>query len=332
MDQRKLRFSIFTGAFCVLFALLLINILLQLRNGRRTYEQSSESKVGSEIPSGAVPSQVVDTGAKATAQKQSGSIRIGDSGLGYSFTVPPGWQAQKTANNITLTNPDVAGHILIFATFGQTRQQVLLTMREGVLEEGVVFLPESQIRQMGNDTFAGQYTGSLNGQPVKVRGIGMFYEDLGGVYIGGIASPEQYSRDLSNAADTIVNSMQFKKPEVPAQLIEHFSGPWWSFNNGEYETAYLSANGDYKHTYESSVYAENTNTYGEVTSYGSSFTEQCSSGTWTVRGDVNKGVIIIRFHDGSQESLPYRVYVQNGKAYYSEYLIGGIHWKKGTVY
>jgi len=287
--------------------------------------QTTYTQPPQPTPQPTYPQQGTSQPAQAT------STMLGDPGWGFSFAAPQGWQGQKTPQSIVLTNSSIVGSIVVFPHTDTSLQQVHMNMQQGLVEEGVQLAPVTQVANMGNNAVAADYGGIVNGTQMKARGIGTFNPNGGGAYIIALASPEQYSQQLANAANSIAANMQYSQPQTSSTLVQHFAGQWWRYNEGATLTAYLSPDGRFSDTYEYTAHVENRDQYGDVSSTATILSNEQTTGRWSVRGDTNRGVLIITYDDGTQDTMNYQVHVENGQAFYNEYLFDGQLWNKGPL-
>lgn len=286
--------------------------------------QAASARPAQPMPQPTPPQQGTNQSARAT------SATLGDPSWGFSFAAPQGWTGQKTAQNITLTNSSIAGTIVVFPHTDSSLQQVHTNMQQGLVEESVNLSPVTQITRLNNNTLAADYSGMVNGQQMKARGVGTFNPNGGGAYIVALVSPQQYSQQLANAAESIAANMQYSQPRTSSNLVQHFAGQWWTYNatTAVYETAHLGADGSFSSSSEYSAHVEATDGYGTVTSTGDVYSSDENSGRWIVRGNIDSGVLIITYPDGSQDHLNYQVHIENGQRT-NTYSFDGQVWHKG---
>lgn len=117
----------------------------------------------------------------------------------------------------------------------------------------------------------------------------------------------------------------FAEPPAPGadspqagELARHFVGTWVAVTSNTETRVQLAANGQYSYGYSSSYSGED---------WGTAHEDQ-DRGRWTVRGDREKGALIFTSEDGGQETCEYRVHVEKGQTYWSEYWIDGSLYAK----
>jgi len=132
---------------------------------------------------------------------------------------------------------------------------------------------------------------------------------------GGVLSiiyPEGYTLNFKKSAAAKTEKPQDKG--APSDLARHFAGAWKNYTQYTENLVVLNADGTYGQRYTSS--------YGSEES-GSAAGESHAQGRWTVRGTREKGVISFAGNDGSSSEYEYRVHVENGEVYWSEYYFNG---------
>lgn len=272
-----------------------------------------------------------NTGSGSVLPPAGAGVLI-DLGPGLKLQCPAGWQPYQEPERVILRHGTIPGTIVILIHTDTTLQQVQANMQIGISEPTARLTPVTAIQMHGSSAVAADYSGMVDGQPMKARGIGTFSPN-GGAYIIAMAPPNQYGQPLASAAASVAAGLQYTQVQASPQasnLVQHFAGPWWSYNEGATQTAYLSPDGRFSDSYEYSAHVENTDQYGNVSSTGDVYNQEGSSGRWSVRGDINRGVLTIMYNDGTQDVLNYQVHVANGQTYYSEYYFEGQLWSKGS--
>jgi len=265
------------------------------------------------------------TGVAASSAISGGEV--GDPNWGFKFRPPEGWKSQKTDEFILLGHDTIAGAIFVLPHMEESFEAVQMQMQRGLSEESVQLSPISGLQAFGNNAIGGEYSGVADGQQVKARGIGTFSPYGGGAYIVAMTVPDKYGPQLAGAADAIARGMQYFKVEV-SELMQHFAGTWVHTTKSTLTNITLGADGSYSDTYEAGYYGDFKNGLGDSTgSWGAASNKQ-SAGRWTVRGNKQQGVIVIKLSDGTEKTLEYRVFVEKGQTYWNEYLFNGEHYGK----
>jgi hypothetical protein len=114
-----------------------------------------------------------------------------------------------------------------------------------------------------------------------------------------------------------------------ADLMRHFAGTWWSATKNTETHVTLTPDGLYFEDYESSYSGTTTDQYGNPDMSWGGANQQNAQGTWSVQGTREQGTITILLQNGNQREINYRVHVENGQVYWSEYYFNGdLYWKK----
>ena len=106
-------------------------------------------------------------------------------------------------------------------------------------------------------------------------------------------------------------------------LMSHFAGTWWNATTNTETNVTLTADGRYFESYSASYSGGSSDQYGNSDMSWGSAGDQNAQGTWTVRGTREQGVLTIFFNNGNQREINYRVHVENGEVYWSEYYFNG---------
>ena len=251
---------------------------------------------------------------------------IGDANWGFKFQPPQGWKSQKSDRVVVLGHNTIAGAILVLPHTATSFQEVQEQMQKGLSEEEVQLSLTSSLQTIGSNAVAGDYAGIFNGQQVKAHGIGTFSPYGGGAYIIALTIPDKYSPQLSSAADAIAKGIQFFKVDV-SDLVTHFSGTWVNYTKNTETKMVLAPNGEYFNNYESS-YSSGEYRYSNPTVDWGIAGQNQTRGRWTVRGNREQGVIIIKSQDGSETVIEYKVHVEKGQTYWNEYWFNGALYSK----
>ncbi len=278
---------------------------------------ASRSPAPSALPGSRAPSG-------ASARPASGEV-ASDPSWGFRFNVPAGWKIKKEAAGAILGHDTIAGAILVFPHTAASMQEVQQQMQQGLSEENSELRPEGNIGRIGENGVGGIYQGRYQGQQVKARGIGTFSPGGGGAYILGISTPEKFSGELAQAADSLARSLEPARVEV-SEVMQYFVGTWFSYTKNTSNEVTLYADGTFSMNYEAS-YSGTPDSSG-ATGWGLA-RQNRNRGRWTVRGSRTSGVIILKYPDGGTEEVQYRVHQERGETFWSEYYFdGNLYGKK----
>jgi hypothetical protein len=212
-------------------------------------------------------------------------------------------------------------------------EQATAQMQEGITEEGVALYPAGAVaRHEGENALVVEYSGVFEGQQAKARGIGTLSPHGGGAFILAITTPESFGPELTAAADEIAAAVRYFRVDV-SDLVQHFAGRWASYsgNSGGGTLSNLTFNPDGSFVDDSETsYNMNTSSDGwgtPDTNVGATGVNR-SRARWTVRGTREAGLITIHLPDGGESTIEYRVFVERGQTYWTEYLFNGRHYAK----
>jgi hypothetical protein len=253
----------------------------------------------------------------------SAAQAVSDPSWGFSFTAPSGWKFQKDANGAILGHDTIAGMILVFphtaATMAEMRQQMGQGFNEQTFQLGV----SGSLKSLSTSALAGECEGYASGQQVKGRALGAMSPYGGGAYVLAITTPQMYGKDLTAAAEKIVQSMKFVKNDT-AGLMRALAGTWATMSSNSQSQFTLGSDGRFSEYSESTYSGSSTDQYGnDAGSWGTGSTAQ-GQGKWTVRGTKEGGTIIFTYTDGHSSSYAFEVHVENNKVFWNEYYFGGI--------
>jgi hypothetical protein len=111
-------------------------------------------------------------------------------------------------------------------------------------------------------------------------------------------------------------------PVAPvSELMAQFAGTWATMTKNTETRVTLTAQGEFYSGYESSYSGRFDGGGGWGQANASS-----ERGRWAVRGDRRQGLITLTYQNGNQTQVSYRVHVENGETYWSEY------WFNGDLY
>ena len=252
---------------------------------------------------------------------------VGNPSWGFSFQVPTGWLYQQTEDGVILGHNSIAGMILVMPHMASTMQEVRSEMESGMIEEGMELYPSGPLKTLSNTILAGEYQGVFQFQQVRAHCLGTLSpQGGGGAFIIAMTTPQMYGAALTGPADSIAKSMQYRKMDT-GNLLAHFAGTWVHYSQYGQTTVTLAPNGDYYYQDERS-YSGNLSDGTFNTGTWSAGGQSQEKARWTVRGDKEKGYLIISYPDGSRENVEYRVFVERGQVYWTEYLFDGTHYRK----
>jgi hypothetical protein len=140
-------------------------------------------------------------------------------------------------------------------------------------------------------------------------------------YAGG---EEPADNDESSYKESAAQS----QPPASSDLMQHFAGTWWNATTNTETEVTLTADGRYIESSSSSYSGGSSDQYGNSDMNWGAASDNAAQGSWTARGNRERGELIITFQDGSQKVFPYQVHVENGEVYWSEYYFNGVLYGK----
>ncbi len=99
---------------------------------------------------------------------------IHEPAIGIEFTVPEGWQYQKTEAGYVMGHNNLAGLIIVATLPYKTMAEMRQAAYEGIQEEGGTMLQiEGELAPFGHNGLAGSYRGTMAWEEVKAYAIGV---------------------------------------------------------------------------------------------------------------------------------------------------------------
>lgn len=253
------------------------------------------------------------------AQKESDEWISQD---GYKFMKPPGWVYKQDESSILLGNDNISGTILIIPTEAGSFDEVKQQMLDGVDEEGTSLFLSGKLKTLGEKIIAGEYSGIYEYQNVKAYIIGTHSAHGNGVYILAFDSPENFSKELIETAESIAKGMKYTVKKTPqnavvenstgvndgSALIRYFTGTYYSFSGGGVTSGgterrfVICADGKFYFSSESG-YSGDAGTAG---AWGVA-SQSGEAGICNINGSKNAGQIFLRYNNGNTETINYQV-------------------------
>ncbi len=271
----------------------------------------------------------------AGSQPAGGAGEVGDDMWGFKFVPPSGWVTQKNAGSIIVGHNTIAGMIIVFPHTSGSMQEMQSLMMQGIQDNGTSLNATGSMQQVSNNVVEEDYAGVVNGQQIKGKGYGALSPYRGGAFVLALATPDKISPALTEAARQIALNMRFVQPSAgagPADLMQFFADTWvtTTTNTSSYVTLY--ADGSWSDRSESSYSGNFTNGGGANTGNWGAAGQQQGNGRWSVRGNKDQGQLIVITADGQQHTYEYRVHIENGQKYYSEYYFNGTLYHRRNKY
>ncbi|MDI6804947.1 MAG: hypothetical protein QME58_14100 [Bacteroidota bacterium] len=241
---------------------------------------------------------------------------------GFKFIKPTGWVYQQNESGILLGHDKISGAILIIPTDANGFEEVKQQMLTGLDEEGTSLLLSGKLTTLGENIYAGEYSGIYEYQNVKAYIIGTHPAYGNGVYILAFDSPENFNKELSKTAEAIAKGMNYTKTKTPdnftfekgtggndaSGLMKYFAGTYYSFTGGGITSGgterrfVICSNGQFYFTSESG-YSGDAGTAG---AWGTA-SQSGEAGTWSISGNKTSGKIIFAYSNGNTDVVNYQV-------------------------
>lgn len=244
---------------------------------------------------------------------------------GYSFELPQGWKYQENGYSILLGHDTIAGLIIVYKHSFENMAVLEENMNLGIAEDGVFLKLVSPLSKVQNHILKGEYSGIYGMEEVKAQGYGVvFQKGGGGAIVIAITTPQSYSKELIQAADTIAYSLKVSQTSlkdnniIKGNLMQRFVGKWTTMTKYSESNLYLYADGTYIYNNESS-YGNSDVSAGATWGMAQ---ENQNRGRWHIEGSLQEGVLIITEPNGVMERYPYHIHIENGVVYENEYYFG----------
>lgn len=261
----------------------------------------SEPIIGNNSVSSGTSTQSYDNNSSFSSENEV----VSDPMYGYSFSVPQTWKYVKNGDNIILGHDVIAGIILIYTHASQTESEMAKEMALGIQEDAnYLNIINNTTPQKKQSFYTAEYKGMMDGGEVKATGYGILSPYGGGLYILAIASTEVFSNDLKNAAENLVLSAKFSKPQI-SEVMRIMSGNWTTITKNTTTKICFCLNGSYTEYYESAY---------SGSGWGTANSDN-KQGRWTIQGNRESGRIDIEMNSGKQVYYDYSIYNQNGGEY-----------------
>lgn len=250
--------------------------------------------------------------------------------LGLSFEIPAGWVGQETQMGYMMGSNTIPGVILILPhdqpyALAQIKQQAMEGLNEG---NGTVLNLSGQLSDLGKHSVGGLFSGTLEWQPAKAYIIGMHNPYGLGMTIVAVTTAEHFNDKYQQYAQTVMNSIQFRKPESKEDIgewktwmknvkltymdsyssvspgVDGMTGGGYSLKKG----IDLCGKGYFIYYGSSSfnVGSDNSSAYDHSTSNG--------NGTWDVIvGQTGQPTLLLKFNNG--ETASYTLTYEDSKLY-----------------
>ncbi len=147
--------------------------------------------------------------------------RIVEPELGFSFTIPDGWQGTKSEKGYLLISKEQKGFILITLHHYNSIEEIEQNANEGINSgTGTTLTLGGKLSRTQNNGVAGTFKGILNGQSTLSYVISLLSPYGGGLSIFAFVDAKNYSDDYQDIVRTISNSVVFTEPQLDNSIAE----------------------------------------------------------------------------------------------------------------
>jgi hypothetical protein len=235
---------------------------------------------------------------------------------GFSFNNPQGWKYQKNMDGAILGHDTVPGLILVFPHQLKAMAALKAEMQQGISDDGGYLRLSGTLNQTKYG-YTGSYSGMYDAQQVKAESYGTLSPHGGGAIIIVMSTSEAFSNELSGAGKSIVSSLKYMK-QTTSDLAKHFVGIWSSYS--QYSETHVTLYPD--GTYSDSTTSSYGNSDPSMGAQWGMASDTHGRGRWQVRGNRQRGQLIMTSPSGDTVTYNYQVHTKNGQTYWSEYYFG----------
>lgn len=146
------------------------------------------------------------------------STRVGamsDPGWGLRFTPPEGWTARPIDGGFLLGADALKGFILVAPLEATTLDDVRAEAQQGLADgQGTYLTLTGALEPFGENGLAGDFNGTVGGQPARARVVGLLSPHGAGATILGAVEPASYTPQHAEAVEALARSVRFAPPEA----------------------------------------------------------------------------------------------------------------------
>jgi hypothetical protein len=145
-------------------------------------------------------------------------------GLGISFRVPEGWEAQEGDGVIFFGSPTVKGLILMSIQELANEADLARSLEAGFSEDGITLFAEGEARIVRKGMARISYAGKVENEAAKGLGIALLNPHGDGLSLVALALEKVYGPQLEQALDSLAGSIVFRSvPPAEGPGIEHWT-------------------------------------------------------------------------------------------------------------
>lgn len=197
----------------------------------------------------------------------------------------------------------------------------------------------------------------LEGQVTEGVAVGACYDQQGGVYFEAyfadqqlvftMIEPDEYNMPNYNTAQTLTFNRSGTGTQIPgmgaprtaeqkqpsgnapapaSDIMNQLAGSWTTTTTNTQTWITFRPDGTFSDQYESSYSGNFDNQYGGNEGNWGAYNQQNASGTWTVNGTREQGIITVIYNNGQQRNVEYRVHMEKGQTYWNEYWFNNVFY------
>lgn len=269
--------------------------------------------------------------ATSTGQAEAAAGTFSDPDWGIRFMPPEGWERRQVPAGYLFASNTHRGFILVMPHEAATLDQLRAEAEQGLAEgSGTLLRAEGAITPFGDNGLAADFGGTLEGQSVRARVIGLVSPHGRGATILAAVEPTGYAPDFVARAEALARSVVFTAPATQAAVASGDSevrewAEWFQGCRLSYFNRYNSGYGGGGYSDETVIdlcpgyftYGDHSETVFNTQDLSGSDVYRAGgsqgAGQWTVVRQGGQPALQLRFHDGSVRS--YALSYEDGKTF-----------------
>lgn len=141
--------------------------------------------------------------------------------LGLSFIIPEGWIGREVEKGYLIGHNTIPGFAFLFTHQEKSIDAIRVQAQQGIQDEnGTALTLSSALSNFGQNGIGGEYTGTLEGSPVKAYIISLISPYGSGINIMAASSQTEYNQVHRELAEKLAEHVKFTKPEVSPVMME----------------------------------------------------------------------------------------------------------------
>jgi hypothetical protein len=251
------------------------------------------------------PTAPATPAARASAVGPGPAREISDPDLGYMFSIPSGWQAQRRPGALVLGSGSIQGVVIVVPHEHGTLEALRAEATQGLTDDGLSLALSEPAASFGERAISAEFEGSAQGQPARAYAVALLSPFGGGVTIVAIAASQAFAAAHHEAVAALAHSFRFTKPAAPpeaAQWQQKFAGRCVAYRSSSSSSGstfsdrtsfYLGTDGSFGSSSSSMATFDSSGGFGS--SHSASGSE---SGTWRIAGSAGAPSLELRYGDG----------------------------------